>query len=96
MPAPGRPTGHAPVGHTPAAHFPVGGSGGALLINTASRRMSVQAYTVGLMRHFPSGVVDGPDRACVAWFYSGLPYEPISTDREIYSFSALRNWFTLR
>ncbi|KKL82571.1 hypothetical protein LCGC14_1983390, partial [marine sediment metagenome] len=56
----------------------------------------VQAYTLGLMRHFPSGVVDGPDRACVAWFYSGLPYEPISTDREIYSFSALRNWFTLR
>ena len=96
MPAPGRPTGHAPVGHTPAAHFPVGGSSTANLINTASRRMSVQAYTVGLMRHFPSGVVDGPDRACVAWFYSGLPYEPVSTDREIYSFSALRNWFTLR
>ncbi len=96
MPAPGRPTGHAPVGHTPAAHFPVGGSSGPNLINTASRRMSVQAYTVGLMRHFPSGVVDGPDRACQAWFYSGLPYEPISTDREIYSFSALRNWFQLR
>ena len=58
--------------------------------------MSVQAYTLGLMRHFPSGVIDGGDRAVLAWFYSGLAYEPLSLDREIYSFSALRNWFQLR
>lgn len=45
-----------------------------MAIDTAAKRASVQAYTVGLMRPPPSGTVGVGARATVAYFYSGLAY----------------------
>lgn len=45
-----------------------------MAINTKSKRASVQAYTLGLMRPPPDGTIGIGDRATVAWFYSGLNY----------------------
>ncbi len=45
-----------------------------MAIDTKAKRASVQAYTLGLMRPPPDGAVTAPDRATVAWFYSGLTY----------------------
>ncbi len=67
-----------------------------MAINTKARRASVQAYTLGLMRPPPDGSVNTADKATVAWLYAGLSYGPLDLEREIYSFSALRNWFQVR
>ena len=45
-----------------------------MAVDTENRRRSVQAYTLGLMRPLADGTVGAPDRATVAWFYSGLTY----------------------
>lgn len=45
-----------------------------MAIDTKAKRASVQAYTLGLMRPPPDGVVDEGDRATVAWLYKGLDY----------------------
>lgn len=57
-------------------------------VTPANRRMSVQAYTLGLMRPPPSGSVSMGDRATVAWLYSGLDYFPAGTD-----FCRFHKWF---
>lgn len=50
---------------------------------TQTKRMSVQAYTMGLMRPYADGSLDSGDRATVAWLfagdYSGLTPPPPST-----------------
>lgn len=46
------------------------------MIDTETKRRSVQAYTRGLMRPLADGTIDVGDRACVAWLYAGLTYGP--------------------
>ncbi len=65
-----------------------------MAINTKAKRASVQAMTLGLMRPPPSGVVDSPARATVAWLYGGINY--LNDHREIYGFGGFINWFQLR
>ncbi len=65
-----------------------------MAINTKARRASVQAMTLGLMRPPPTGVVDSPARAAVAWLYGGISY--LTDRREIHGFSDFINWFQLR
>lgn len=43
-----------------------------MAIDTESRRRSVQAYTLGVMRPAPDGSIGAGDRATAAWVYSGL------------------------
>lgn len=49
-----------------------------MALDTQTKRMSVQAYTMGLLRPVATG---GPlvvaQRAMVTWFYSGLSYAVI-------------------
>lgn len=46
------------------------------MIDTESKRRSVQAYTLGLMRPVADGTIDTGDKATCAWLYSGLGYSP--------------------
>lgn len=48
-----------------------------MAIDTAAKRASVQAYTLGLMRLPPTGSVTKADQATVAWLYSGHSYFPL-------------------
>lgn len=45
-----------------------------MAVDTETKRRSVQAYTLGLMRPVSDGTVDEGDRATAAWLYSGLAY----------------------
>lgn len=45
-----------------------------MAIDTENKRRSVQAYLMGAVRPVPDGTIDASDRACSAWFYSGLAY----------------------
>jgi len=45
-----------------------------MAIDTPNKRRSVQAYSMGQLRPAPDGAIDASDRACAAWFYSGLTY----------------------
>lgn len=47
-----------------------------MAINTRNKRASVQAYTFGLQRPQPDGVIDAADRATSGWHYAGLTYAP--------------------
>jgi len=73
-----------------------------MAIDTAAKRASVQAYTLGLMRPPPDGTVSAADRAVAAWFYTGLTFTPpepaIPADSWFGSGSFLggRSWFFLR
>lgn len=40
-----------------------------MAIDSAAKRSSVQAYTVGLLRPPPDGTISAEDRAQLAWFY---------------------------
>ncbi len=65
-----------------------------MAINTKARRASVQAYTLGLMRPPPAGVVGPPARAAVAWLYGGIDY--LTDSRDIHRFNDFISWFYLR
>lgn len=43
-----------------------------MAIDTESKRRSVQAYSLGLMRPVPNNAISAADRATLAWLYSGL------------------------
>lgn len=45
-----------------------------MAIDSAAKRASVQAYTLGLVRPPPDGTIALGDRAAVVWLYSGLSY----------------------
>ena len=45
-----------------------------MAVDTAAKRASVQAYTLGVMRPPPDGTVSEGDRATVAFLFQGLDY----------------------
>jgi hypothetical protein len=49
-----------------------------MAINSAARRASVQAYTMGAMRPPPDGTVGEGDRATLTWLYHGIDYQAVS------------------
>lgn len=46
-----------------------------MAIDTAAKRASVQAYTLGLVRPPPDGTIGEGDRATAAWLYAGHDYD---------------------
>lgn len=46
-----------------------------MAVDTRNKRSSVQAYTFGLMRPLADGAATEPDRATLAWLYSGIDYD---------------------
>lgn len=53
------------------------------MIDTETKRRSVQAYATGLMRPLADGTINTGDRACCAWLYAGLSYAPVSAAHSI-------------
>lgn len=68
-----------------------------MAIDTAAKRASVQAYTLGLTRPPADGTISAADRAHAAWFYSGITYAAVVVVETASGFFLSGfNWFFLR
>lgn len=47
------------------------------MIDSQIKRMSVQAYTFGLLRPPATGTIGAPERSMLSWLYAGFVYTPI-------------------